>query len=180
MNYFDITFPDGRTVRVTARPVPIGEPIMTVRRGDQVVAEGQLREVGDVERAHRGWSDRVTHAIGHVPIAAEYVDRVRGIEAVPVARRATPEGAAGALREQRHRLVRELSAAADMAAQARADAFDCGVLDTHLAPGGPGEDRERRVQQAQDALDAFDRAHPEIKQAMKAKRDADVRRWADL
>ncbi|NUU25517.1 MAG: hypothetical protein HOV68_29035 [Streptomycetaceae bacterium] len=179
MDHVDITFPDGRTVRVTAQATPYGPTALTVRRGDRVVEpSGALREVGDGTRAQRGWTEQATHAIGRIPVRAADAERLRTLaRAVQDRYDASPERQEQLLRRDRERLVERLSLLSDTESAARAAAFDAGELAGHLAPGGPTEHDSARVARAREELAAFDAEHPQIRAAVEARRKADVLRW---
>lgn len=180
MDHIDITYSNGRTVRITAQDSGYGYPVLVGRDDGRVVGEGQrLREVNDRERHHRGWTSRVTHALQYLPIPAEHVDDVKGIlRAAEAARSATPKRQAERLRRDRERLVTAVSVLTDADTEARAAAFDRGELDAHLRPGGAGESYAARIKEARAALAEFDRDHPEVRQVVEAERAADVQRWA--
>lgn len=181
MDHVDITYPDGRTVRFTARGANIGGPILTGRHQGRVVADGYLREVSAAQRAHKGWSDRVTHAVAQLPIPAGHADDLRALaRAAQAAHNATPERQAVLLRRRRESLVEALDVAVDTEAAERQAAHD----DEDGDPGWYYRTREpeltARIEQARAAVEEFDREHPEIAAALEAERRQDVRRWAQM
>jgi hypothetical protein len=161
------TLTDGRTAIVIIEPAPGGGVLAAVARVDGV-------ELGSHCGPHHlapNMPDGYVAAIGRLLLTAEEAAQMEA--AYRAAEAAQPADPLTGLLAERERLVAAVEGYTDQWTDDRSATFHAG---DHPNPFAADARNEQLINDAEAALVAFDAAHPEVVAAVRAERDAAMRR----